>query len=103
MATHARTGPVSLRPLLRLIDRHAHTHTPSQTGLDLKVMEDPVGFFNAGVHWATVAWRWGMRTLANLGLHPYPVEGPAAAVVAAAAGSGGGSVAGGGRRGGKSE
>lgn len=54
-------------------------------------MEDPVGFFTLAVDWATFLWRWGMRKLTDLGLHPYPVEGRPAAMVA---GGGGGSAAG---------
>lgn len=73
-------------------------HQPTRTfpsGLDLKIMEDPIGFFNAGMHWATVIWRWSLLTLNRVGL----VEGPPAAAVVAAGASGGvgGSAAGGGR------
>lgn len=49
-----------------------------------------MGFFTAGVHWATVVGRWAMRTLTKFGLHPYsyPVGGPAAAAAAGAVGGG---------------
>lgn len=66
---------------------HKHTPQPTQTGLDLKIMEDPVGFFTLAVDWAAFLWRWGLRKLTELGLHPYPVEGrPPPAMAGASAG-----------------
>ena len=71
-----------IKPHTLVFPQHEHQ---SSAGLDLKIVEDPVGFFTAAVAAASRAWQLLMRLL---GPAP-PVEGLVPAPVVAGVGAAG--------------